>query len=215
MHSQAKLVKHLKAIRNLIVNQHILYEQDTAHRSELGLCDANIRAWRANSDTDMKDAVKAMIRAQFDVVGVPHSDFTYLYPIRTGYSPCASATGTLEEVADGYAARLATVDKWIEDAERKLVAAIFTSALDRFQSGAGVFMCNELRRASRDLMGYDRAHCVDNEPAHVKAMETLSLFHPRTGNDAESPWWASDSIGRAMRMATLNLCITMVKRGTV
>lgn len=216
MHSQAKLVKYLKTIRNLIVNQHRLYEQDTARRSELGLCDANIRAWRADSsNTDMKAAVKEMIRAQFDVVGVKHDEYTYLYPIRTGYSTAVNAKGTLEEVAAGYAARLATVDKWIEDAERKLVAAIFTSALDRFKSGAGQFMCNELRRASRSLLGYDRAHCVDNEPAHIKAMETLALFHPRTGKDAENPWWANDSIGRAMRVATLNLCITMIKRGTV
>lgn len=214
MHSQAKLVKHLKAIRNLIVNQHHLYEQDTAHRSELGLCDANIRAWRADSsNTDMKDAIKEMIRAQFDVVGVKHDEFTYLYPIRTGYSPCASATGTLEEVAAGYAARLRTLDGWIANAEHKLLIAVFRSALDKVcQTYSQQYMCNNLKQVAADLTGEDYQRGYAFELA-AKAQEVLDQYKPF--DQKHNVWFNTDERGRAVRKAILNLCITELVRGTV
>lgn len=214
MHSQAKLVKHLKAIRNLVVNQHRLYEQDTAHRSELGLCDANIRAWRADSsNTDMKDAVKEMIRAQFDVVGVKHDEYTYLYPIRTGYSSAANARGTLEEVAAGYAARLRTLDGWIANAEHKLLIAVFRTALDQVcKAGTMQYMCNELKRAAALLTGEDYYQGYAGELAR-KAQEVLDQYQPY---DLKSNvWFKTDDRGRAVRKAILNLCITELVRGTV
>lgn len=214
MHSQAKLVKHLKAIRNLIVNQHILYEQDTAYRSELGLCDANSRAWRvAAAGTDMKDAVKEMIRAQFDVVGVKHDEYTYLYPIRTGYSTAVNAKGTLEEVAAGYAARLRTLDGWIANAEHKLLIAVFRSALDGVcQNHSQQYMCNNLKRAAADLTGEDYQRGYARELA-AKAQEVLDQYKPF--DQKHNVWFNTDARGRAIRKAILNLCITELVRGTV
>lgn len=213
MHSQAKLVKHLKAIRNLIVNQHRLYEQDTAHRSELGLCDANIRAWRGNDNTDMKDAVKEMIRAQFDVVGVKHDEYTYLYPIRTGYSTAANARGTLEEVAAGYAARLRTLDGWIANAEHKLLIAVFRVALDKVcKAGWGQYMCNNLKQAAQELTGEDYMTGYAKVIAD-KAQEVLDQYKPFEHNS--SVWFNTCERGRAVRKAILNLCITELVRGTV
>lgn len=212
MHSQAKLVKHLKAIRNLIVNQHILYEHDTANRSELGLCDANIRAW-GGSNTDMKDAVKEMIRAQFDVVGVKHDESTYLYPIRTGFSPAANARGTLEEVAAGYAARLRTLDGWIANAEHKLLIAAFRTALDQVcKAGTMQYMCNELKQAAALLTGDDSGKGYAGELAR-KAQDVLDQYKPY---DLKSNvWFKTDDRGRAIRKAILNLCITELVRGPV
>lgn len=214
MHSQAKLVKHLKVMRNLVVNQHLLYEQDTANRAELGLCDANIRAWHADSsNTDMKDAVKEMVRAQFDVVGVKHDEYTYLYPTRTGWPNSASSRGTLEEVAAGYAARLSTIDSWIDSAEHKLLIAVFRTALDKVcQTYGQQYMCNNLKQAAADLTGEDYQRGYACELA-AKAQDVLDQYKPY--DLKHSVWFNTDDRGRDVRKAILNLCITELVRGTV
>lgn len=208
MHSQLKLIAHVEAMRNLMSSYHEDRKRSPEHRAELGLCDASRKVC---TDTSIHQAVLSMIRAEFDNHKVEYDEFAYLFPVRTGWSS-ATGTGTDKEVEDGYAKRMAVLDKWEVAARRKLLAAVFRRALDTIGVAGRSFMQQELRRSCRDLLGLTYNE-VYTSPVYIKAMEVLHLFKPRDYKNAEYPWYKDNAHGIAMRKAVLNLCITEVLRG--
>lgn len=210
MHSQAKLIQHLNAAKALIVKRH---EQGDGR--ELCICLSSNQAAGLDDYSPLHLTVKQLVTAEFVKQGKDSSPNMYMYPVRVGTYPSqCNFYGTAEEVEAGYHARLALIDRWIADANKKLVAAVFRKATDLLGADEHYFMCNAIKEAAclledgRDWFSYKSA-------VTSHALEVLEMFKPR-GVDMSDGWYDGYHGGahiKALRIAILNLCITQVTRG--
>lgn len=213
MHSQAQLIQHLQAIKAAIIER-----THASSSSEGGICVASVEAVGRNESDPLHVAVKQMVAAEFKRQGRVMGGCNYLYPIRPthNYDPDyhSSYWGTPEDVAAGKVARLALIDKWLADAHKKLLAAVFRKAIDTL--GAQPFMCNAIKHAAHTLEGATGDDWWQHESGLLSsAMEVLELFKPAS-LEMGGAWYATSSRRphtAALRRAILNLCITEVTRG--
>lgn len=212
MHSQAELIQHLTAVRSALVSRHRLVESGVVG-SEGCICLSSDAEVRNDAGHPMHTAVKQLVAAEFVRLGVEYDGTTYMYPIRvsTSHSSASNYVGTVEQVAEGYAKRLALIDKWIADANKKLLAAVFRKALDKVsKAGLGQYMCNNIKTAAAELVDVPYGQGYAAELAE-EALEILEQYRPF--EHTSSVWFNTDERGRGIRMAILNLCITEVTRG--
>lgn len=213
MHSQAELIQYLSTMRRLLVARHVEVGAGYA-AAELCLCRAIEEATGDDSEHPMRVAVKQMIQAAFADDGQKYSKYRYIWPVAVATHAFRSETGfrgTVEQVAEGYTKRLALIDKWIADAHKKLLAAVFRKALDAVsKGGAEQYMCNELRRAAASLTGCEYGMGWGVEIA-AAAQEVLDQYKPYELK--HNVWFNTNERGRAVRKAILNLCVTEVTRG--
>lgn len=211
MHSQAKLIQHLNAVRSFLVSRHAEV-QSGDELSEGCICYGSEHAAPDGEHDPLHTAVKQLVMAEFDKLGKAHGDNVYMYPVRIGkYESDSNYYGTADAAHQGYCDRIALIDRWIAAAERKLLAAVFRHALDKVsKAGWGQYMCNNLKRAAAELTdtGYMTGYA---KVLAEKALEILEQYRPF--EHTSCIWFDTDERGRGVRMAILNLCITELVRG--
>lgn len=162
----------------------------------------------------MQVAVKQMIQSAFADAGQEYIKNRYIWPVAVTSRAFRSETGfrgTEEEVAEGYTKRLALIDRWIADAHKKLLAAVFRKAIDELEHQP--FMCNAIKVAVQKLEAGNGDWWEHKSALLSSALEVLELFKPRTV-DMKVGWYhTSNPRTTALRRAILNLCITEVARG--
>ena len=209
MHSQAQLIQHLQAIKAAIIER-----TADARTSEGCICASSGEAVRGNEDDAMHVAVKQLVSAEFKRRGLEQGGCSYLYPVRptnnTSYiGDVGGYYGTPEDVAAGKVARLELIDRWIADAQKKLVAAVFRKAVDSLTAGADTYMCCAIRHSVSLLLDVGHSESFKH-PMTVECQAVLNRFAPQSPQYA---WFPTTPQHTALRVAILNLCITEVTRG--
>lgn len=216
MHSQAKLIQHLNAVRSFLVSRHAEVHVSYV-LSEGCICSGSEQAAPDGKHDPLHTAVKQLVVAEFDKLGKEYGGNAYMYPVRvsTTYTSESNYYGTAYAVHQGYCDRLALIDRWIADAQKKLVAAVFRKAIDLLVAEEHYFMCNAIKRAAYTLEGGGGNWWEYESDLLTQARAVLALFKP-DGVDMSVGWY-DGSYGRphlaALRIAILNLCITEVTRG--
>lgn len=216
MHSQAQLIQHLNAVRSYLVVRHadvVAGDQ----RPEGCICCASEMEAGHDASEPVHVAVKQMVIAEFEAQGKTYSGTVYLYPIRIDpvrEGEAGNYYGTEQDVTAGHTSRRALIDRWIADAHKKLLAAVFRKAIDLLVAKEHYFMCNAIKQAACTLEG--GGNWWEYESALLtQACAVLVLFKPDSV-DMSAGWYSGYKAGpqiSALRIAILNLCITEVTRG--